>query len=116
VNLLGFRPSETTPSYLYFQNDIEIINFLFRFTFISLVTIEIQCSYPLSPSYTFKLKPKTSIFFQVHIRISSYQCGGVLLNHWYVATAAHCVHQAKLDQITVHLGEFDTKNTEAVRA
>ena len=55
------------------------------------------------------------IFFQVHIRISIYQCGGVLLNHWYVATAAHCVHQAKLDQITVHLGEFDTKNSEAVR-
>ncbi len=49
--------------------------------------------------------------WQVHIRISSYQCGGVLLNHWYVATAAHCVHQAKLDQITVHLGEYDTKNT-----
>ncbi len=33
-----------------------------------------------------------------------------------MATAAHCVHQAKLDQITVHLGEFDTKNTEAVTA
>merc|ERR1712142_222538 len=51
---------------------------------------------------------------KVHIRISSYQCGGVLLNHWYVATAAHCVHQAKLDKITVHLGEFDTKNNERV--
>ena len=56
------------------------------------------------------------LFFQVHIRISSYQCGGVLLNHWYVATAAHCVHQAKLEKITVHLGEFDTKNNERVMA
>ncbi|TRY75700.1 hypothetical protein TCAL_12122 [Tigriopus californicus] len=52
--------------------------------------------------------------WQVHIRISSYQCGGVLLNHWYVATAAHCVHQAKLSQITVHLGEYDTKDTENI--
>ena len=56
-----------------------------------------------------------SLIFQVHIRISSYQCGGVLLNHLYVATAAHCVHQAKLSQITVHLGEYDTKDTEEVR-
>ena len=39
----------------------------------------------------------------------------MLLNHLYVATAAHCVHQAKLSQITVHLGEYDTKDTEEVR-
>jgi len=50
--------------------------------------------------------------WQVHIRISSYQCGGVLLNHWYIATAAHCVHRAKLNKISVHLGEFDTKDEE----
>lgn len=50
--------------------------------------------------------------WQVHIRISSYQCGGVLLNHWYIATAAHCVHRAKLSKITVHLGEYDTKDGE----
>ena len=65
----------------------------------------------------------------MHIRISSYQCGGVLLNHWYIATAAHCVHRAKLSKITVrsqidffaklimplvqvHLGEYDTKDGE----
>ena len=71
------------------------------------------------------------LVLQVHIRISSYQCGGVLLNHWYIATAAHCVHRAKLSKITVsllpqslfsssfyqplpkvHLGEYDTKDGE----
>ncbi|XP_050725070.1 serine protease 27-like isoform X2 [Eriocheir sinensis] len=49
--------------------------------------------------------------WQAHIRISGYQCGGVLVNHFFVATAAHCVHKARLNQITVHLGEFDTKDT-----
>lgn len=50
--------------------------------------------------------------WQAHIRISSYQCGGVLLNHWYIATAAHCVHRAKLTKISVILGEYDTKDGE----
>ena len=50
--------------------------------------------------------------WQAHIRISSYQCGGVLLNHWYIATAAHCVHRAKLSKISVILGEYDTKDGE----
>ena len=40
------------------------------------------------------------------------QCGGVLLNHWYIATAAHCVHRAKLNKISVILGEYDTKDGE----
>ena len=30
----------------------------------------------------------------------------------YIATAAHCVHRAKLGKITVHLGEYDTKDGE----
>ena len=50
--------------------------------------------------------------WQAHIRISSYQCGGVLLNHWHIATAAHCVHRAKLNKISVILGEYDTKDGE----
>merc|ERR1711983_609548 len=50
--------------------------------------------------------------WQAHIRISSYQCGGVLLNHWYIATAAHCVHRAKLSKISVILGEYDTEDGE----
>ncbi|ODM91977.1 Serine proteinase stubble [Orchesella cincta] len=49
--------------------------------------------------------------WQAHIRISGFQCGGVLLNHYYVATAAHCVHRAKLSDITIYLGEHDTKDT-----
>lgn len=31
--------------------------------------------------------------WQVHIRIAGFQCGGVLLNNQYIATAAHCVHR-----------------------
>ena len=36
----------------------------------------------------------------------------MLLNHWYIATAAHCVHRAKLSKISVVLGEYDTKDGE----
>lgn len=50
--------------------------------------------------------------WQVHIRIAGFQCGGVLLNHQYIATAAHCVHRAKLSQIIIFLGEYDTKDLD----
>merc|ERR1711910_300964 len=53
--------------------------------------------------------------WQAHIRISSYQCGGVLLNHWYIATAAHCVHRAKLSKITVHLGEEEPLDSQTYK-
>jgi len=33
------------------------------------------------------------------------------LNHYYVATAAHCVHRSRLSDITIYLGEHDTKDT-----
>ncbi|KAJ9573658.1 hypothetical protein L9F63_008999, partial [Diploptera punctata] len=49
--------------------------------------------------------------WQAHIRIAGYQCGGVLVSRWYVATAAHCIHRARLKDITVFLGEYDTQNT-----
>lgn len=39
--------------------------------------------------------------WQAHIRISGFQCGGVLVNHYYVATAGKLM--IKLVEITVEL-------------
>ncbi|XP_061726529.1 serine protease 42 [Cydia pomonella] len=46
--------------------------------------------------------------WQAHVRISEFQCGGVLVSHWFVATAAHCVSRAHPRDIAVWLGALDT--------
>ncbi|KAJ6642862.1 Serine proteinase stubble, partial [Pseudolycoriella hygida] len=49
--------------------------------------------------------------WQAHIRIAEYQCGGVLVSRHHIATAAHCIQQARIRDIVAYLGELDTQNS-----
>lgn len=51
--------------------------------------------------------------WQAHIRIAEFQCGGVLVARQFIATAAHCIQQARVKDILVYLGELDTQNVGA---
>ncbi|XP_055917829.1 serine proteinase stubble [Eupeodes corollae] len=52
--------------------------------------------------------------WQAHIRIAEFQCGGVLVSTNMIATAAHCIQQARLQDISVFLGELDTQNSGTI--
>ncbi|CAH0382654.1 unnamed protein product [Bemisia tabaci] len=83
--------------------------------FIDRVNSQVECGVP---NYNFQKRiigGDEALFgefpWQAHIRIAGLQCGGVLVAHKYVATAAHCIHRARLKDIIVFLGELDTENT-----
>ncbi|XP_054711546.1 trypsin-1-like [Uloborus diversus] len=48
--------------------------------------------------------------WQAHIKLNRQQCGGVLLNNYYVLTAAHCIYQVRLRDITIQLGVYDIQD------
>ncbi|KAK2718455.1 serine proteinase stubble-like [Artemia franciscana] len=48
---------------------------------------------------------------QAYLRIGTSSCGGSLVNHYHVITAAHCVAGATPDQLRIYLGEY-TLNSE----
>ena len=42
---------------------------------------------------------------------TSHRCGGVILNHQWIATAGHCVDDLLKTQIRLRIGEYDFTNT-----
>lgn len=78
---------------------------------------QLECGLPRAAQRTLQKRiigGRTANFaeypWQAHIRIAEFQCGGVLVSHNIVATAAHCIQQARLPDISVFLGELDTQN------
>lgn len=83
--------------------------------------LQIDCGIPKTSQNTIQKRiigGRTAEFaeypWQAHIRIGEFQCGGVLVSRRYVATAAHCIQQARNKEILIYLGELDTQNTGAV--
>ncbi|GFS63980.1 plasma kallikrein [Trichonephila inaurata madagascariensis] len=48
--------------------------------------------------------------WQAHIKLNKQQCSGVLLNNRYVLTAAHCIYQVRLSDISIQLGVYDIQD------
>ncbi|XP_016992192.2 uncharacterized protein LOC108053964 [Drosophila rhopaloa] len=57
--------------------------------------------------------PRTTNWMAGIYNGTTFYCGGTLVHKGYVLTAAHCVKEMKLDELVVHLGEYDRSCPES---
>ncbi|XP_017123676.1 tryptase gamma-like [Drosophila elegans] len=70
-----------------------------------------SCDGPLPISvrmtYAEPARPRTTSWMAGLYNGTEFYCGGTLVHKSYVLTAAHCVKDRTLAEVTVHLGEYD---------
>ncbi|XP_076366531.1 serine protease 27-like isoform X2 [Tachypleus tridentatus] len=84
------------------------------FQYRTLSTREAMCGRPTAKPQSRIIGGHDALYgefpWQAHIKISRQQCGGALISQTFVVTAGHCVHKARLHEMTVVLGVYDIQD------